>query len=200
MPNHTRRQKEILKCLLSKNKTYTELKGELKYNDTTLTRHLNILIKGKYIEHVNKNYCMKVKGLDFLYELDPETKGKVFTHDVFRDIELFINFTHFNHPDCFKEKFFYESLEKRIGEAVLFITLKFMEDGRLETSKFLSNLPLFIASILKRPEISYREIIPLIADKTLINRLSSHYKRSQEMTPEGYKELIVLNNLLKEKT
>lgn len=86
---YTKKQRDVLRCLLAGNKGFTELRKALNFNDMTLTRQLKFLENNKYISynHVNRSYIITSNGLILLNEFDIETKGKIFAISVFEDID-----------------------------------------------------------------------------------------------------------------
>ncbi len=188
----TKKLNDVLLCLLSGEKGFSELKIHLKFNDVTLTRQLNKLKDAGYIEKIDRKYYLREQGLDLLNELDTTTKGKMFAAFAFSDIKRIIDHLYKNNPDCFSMNAFYKTLNTRIGEIISFIALKYMEDKKPELLISLSLLPELLATIFEEKGLPYKRAIPLIADPVALKRLNTHYQKSQEITPQEYKKLLDL--------
>lgn len=91
---YTKKHRDVLRCLLSGNKRFSDLKKALQYNDMTLTRQLKSLETIKYISHnhVNKTYKITSKGLTFLNQIDIETIGMLFANVAFIQVDKFLDY------------------------------------------------------------------------------------------------------------
>lgn len=186
---------EILRNLLERTPLEI-LEKKVSVKRSTLFKYLTPLEKEGLIERIFQDdkrkriFKITSKGKILLNELDNETKNRMFTNEVFRDINKFCIFSMLNHPDCFLNKGFYESLERRIGEAVLFAAIKQMDEPE---TLHLTDMPQMFSMIFKATKIPPEQLKSLIADNIITKQLESHYSESRKITPDNYKKMIAMD-------
>ncbi len=191
---------EILRNLLEA-MPLEKLEKQVSIRRSTLFKYLTLLEKEGLIERIfqedkrKRIYKTTSKGTSLLGELDNETRNQIFTHEVFRDIINFISFFFLRNPNCLNERTFYESLERRIGEAVLFTAIKQLEEPAVNPIE-MKDLAGMFSKIFKPTRIPPKRLKTLIGEKTLINRLESHYSESRKITPENYKKMVAVDYVL----
>jgi hypothetical protein len=241
MKQKSEKQQNILHFLLSGERRFSDFK-ELGYNDVTLTRNLKTLEKNNYISHnhLKKVYKITSRGISFLNELDDESRGKIFTADVYSTInhqvrfwypfdtrisdkdfiELMKHIINLNRYVCtpdadlkilnkmcedFVKKYdslnlekipnseivlrdtYYKILSSLISEAVLFVTIKYLEEKDEDILNLLNSLPRLIASRILLYQIPIKPIKSKIFAWSIFE---TFYRSSKNATPEQYKQTI----------
>lgn len=180
----------------------------------TLSRYLKQLQREKNIthDHLKRTYKITRKGTTLLNELDTETRGTLFIDNLISDtikpiFDVFSEHEDFKNLDPFSNKAFYEVLEKRIGKAIIFLSLKVMNPTESvmnpvmspvqfqppEVLKQLSHLPFILSIFFEGYKATPDKIKSFYAldDSKFIDGLESRYQDiMNKLTPEDYKRTV----------